>query len=228
MLSVIILDNHEPNVIRLTYENLWRELKDIEGSELLVADDWFKPLGAVKNPYVCLVEPDCLVSSGYFASMIGLWKKELKYQRRVAIFGSATGVNQFGNRFYGFALNTRWSRPLELKSGERLSTATWMAEPVRTKGSTAPYPVQIVYVPGALINTGMLRDLVLDGVVNQELARDLVKFSAKLCLHFWGTEGRIYINPNTTYVTTENYVNDLVETDAYTPDLISLFKREVI
>ena len=75
MLSVVILDSNEPNVIKLTYENLFKEIKQIPDAELLVSPDWFDALPAINNKYVCFVEADCLVSSGYFSSQIGLFQK---------------------------------------------------------------------------------------------------------------------------------------------------------
>mgnify|MGYP003450299095 FL=1 len=103
MLSVVILDDGEPNVIKLTYENLHKETKQIQDSELIVAKDWFDALSVIKNKYVCLVEPDCLVSSGYFSSQMGLFKKN-PYMRKLAMLSSATGVNNWANRVYGYKL----------------------------------------------------------------------------------------------------------------------------
>lgn len=63
MITVIIRHEGEDNVIKLTYENLWRELKDITGASLRVSPTWFGALEEVKTKFVCFVESDCLVLS---------------------------------------------------------------------------------------------------------------------------------------------------------------------
>lgn len=225
MLSVIILDNGESNVIQLTYENLYRELKDIEGSELIIAKDWFKPLFSVKNPYFCLVEPDCLVSSGYFSSMMGLIKKD-SYLRKMAVFGSATGVNSFGNRFFGYELKSEWAPPAK-DDNKKVSVKVRYIEPVRTAKSTVPYPVQMVYIPGAILRSSMVIPL-FEKQAEMFPFDDLLRFSSNLSLHFWSNGGRVHINPNMTYVTTENYVNDLGKTDQPSKEVLDSFQKESI
>ena len=95
MLTVVIRDGGEPRVTQLTYENLWKELKDIPNAELVVLKDWFSAVATTKNKYVSLVEPDCLVSSGYFASQLGLLKKD-PYFRKLAMLSSVTGLARKG------------------------------------------------------------------------------------------------------------------------------------
>jgi hypothetical protein len=72
MVSVVIRDNGEQSVIQYTFEKLYTELKDILGSELLVKKDW--EIAHIKNRFVCFVEPDCLVSEGYFKKQLELFE----------------------------------------------------------------------------------------------------------------------------------------------------------
>lgn len=213
MLTVIIQDSGEENVIKLTYQNLWRELKNITGAELLVGN-WIDELDNVKNNYVCFVEADCLVSSGYFSSQIGLFKKNPLF-RKLGILSSSTGVNNWANRFYGYKLGNNYSEGVI---------------PELTKKSTAVYPVQIGFVPGSIIRMTMLKQALQTlGIGNNPI--DLIKFSTELSLAFWqqGDGNRVHLNPNTTYVTTEDYVNDIgsfIPTN--NPNLTSMFKKESI
>lgn len=213
MLTVIIQDSGEENVIKLTYQNLWRELKNITGAELLVGN-WIDELDNVKNNYVCFVEADCLVSSGYFSSQIGLFKKNPLF-RKLGILSSSTGVNNWANRFYGYKLGNNYSEGVI---------------PELTKKSTAVYPVQIGFIPGSIIRMTMLKQALQTlGIGNNQI--DLIKFSTELSLAFWqqGDGNRVHLNPNTTYVTTEDYVNDIgsfIPTN--NPNLTSMFKKESI
>ena len=220
MVTVIIKNNGENNVIQLTWENLWRELKDIPDAELLVEDDWFKALGKVKNRYVCFVEADCLVNSGYFSSQMGLFEKD-PFLRKLAMLCSATAVNNWAVKFYGYELSIGYADGVV---------------PVTQKKSRTIYPVQIGYMPGAIIRVNTLKELLKTfKITNQD---DLVGLSTKLSLGFWAggigdkewsfSGNRVHINPNTTYVTTEDYVNDITKVDFDAGKLIELFSREKI
>lgn len=226
MISVIIQDNGEPNVVKFTYENIYKEIKDIEDSEIIVAPTWTEGIGRAKNKYVCLAEVDCLFSSGYFSSQLGLIKKN-PHLRRLGILGSAVGVNQFGNRFYGWSIGSALSSPTILEDGRELRVGYHTLEPVRIKKSNYIHPVQIVFVPGAVLRTSMLLDYLKDNRIVFE-NKDLVRMSSALCLKYWHGETIVNINPNATYVTTEKYVNDLSETEDVTEDIIKRFKRESI
>lgn len=221
MITVIIKDDGEPNVIKLTYENLYRELKDIPEAKLIVAKNWLEALPTVKTQYACFVEADCLVSSGYFASQLGLIQKN-SHLRKLAVFGSSIGVNTFANRFFGFETSGIWSEEVD-----GIATKNKYVVPVRVKKSSVPYPIQIAYIPGAILRTSMVVPQ-LAGMVFDEPIKDLVRFSSEISLAFWGGEGRVNINPNATYITTEKYVNDLSVTDRASDDLISMFRRESI
>jgi hypothetical protein len=210
MISVVIKDDGEPKVIELTYQNLWKELKDIKGAELLVSPNPLQELGNIKNKYICFVEADCLVSSGYFSSMIGLFRKN-PASRRSGMLASGIGVGHWGNRFYGYEV-------VKFKGESRSHV-----QPVKEKKSRYQYTVQIGYVPGAIINAKMLREL--EGL---ELDfSNLIRMSTDISLAFWrmGDGHSVSINPNTTYVTTEDYVNDLGSFDPNAGDLKELFKR---
>ena len=236
MLSVLIKDNHEPNVIKLTYENLWKELKDLE-SELIVTDDWISTvmgLEAGHENFVCLVEADCLVSSGYFSSQIGLFKKN-PFNRKLAVMSSSTAVNDSSNRIYGYSIGSNYSDGVI---------------PNRDKISNVPYAVQIGYMPGSVIRLRNLQSLFVDLgwrklergkvlKVGETWKSDLVYFSTQISLGFWrrgmgsgrsaGSSGnRVHLNPNATYVTTEDYVNDLGKFDPEAGDLVNMFAKEVI
>lgn len=215
MITVVIKDNDEPKVTQLTYENLWRELKDIPGAQLIISKDWFVSLKEKSvNKYICLVEADCLVSSGYFASQIGLLKKDA-YFRKLAILSAVTGVNNWANRFYGYKID---------KDHDKKVT------PIREKRSNAVDAVQIAYVPGSIIRVSMLKQIMKQPGFLKAADKDLVLFSTMLSLGFWrqGDGNRVHLNPNAVYVTTEGYVNDLGAFDVDADDLLEKFERESI
>lgn len=211
MITCVIKDDGEPRVIQLTYENLWRELKDVVGAELVVTEDWLSVVDKVKNNYICFVEADCLVSSGYFASQLGLFEKN-RHFRKLAALASATGVNNWANRVYGYSLGNNYSDGIV---------------PNLDKKSSQIYPVQIGYMPGAIVRVAMLKKT-LGGLKLD--TKDLVQFSTELSLAFWkqGDGNRVHINPNTTYVTTENYVNDVGKFEIDANGLLAKFEKESI
>lgn len=218
MLSVIIKDNNESNVTQFTFEHLYRELKDISGSELLIKSDW--DLKDIKNRLVCFVEPDCLVSEGYFKSQIAALKL---LSPKVVILTSSTAVKHWSNKIYGYSLSPSY--------GDSVI-------PHRKQKTSRPYPVQIGYIPGAIMRTGSLKRLFLPF----DADKDLVYYSSKISLHAWdsgitvdpkhpdgqlGTQ--IYINPQAVYATTEDYVNDIGNfQEAVEGKLMTLFTRESI
>jgi len=218
MLSIVILDSGEPNVIKLTYENLFREIKSIPDGELLVEKDWFNALDKIHNKYVCFVEPDCLVSGGYFASQMGLFNKS-GYTRKLAMMSSAIGINNWANRIYGFKLDS------DLADG---------IIPVKEKTSNSVHPVQMGFVPGSIIRVSMLRKALEELKITSYKDTNLVALSAEISLAFWkqGDGNRVHINPNSTYVTTEDYVGDIfnpsMKLKIDPSDLIKVFKRELI
>lgn len=206
LVSVIILDNGEPNVIQLTFENLYKELKDIQGSELLIKKDWFDIEG-IRNRYVCFVEADCLISPNYFKHQLEGFKKR-GYSRLTGVMSSATGVNQWENKIFGYKTDKG-------------------VMPSRNKKSSSPYPVQIAYIPGAIIRMTMLKTTIKS--IKVDTSKDLVYMSTELSLAFWKKGYRVIVNPFPTYVTTEDYVNDIgIFPIEVNEEVRSLFNRESI
>jgi len=215
VVSVIILNSGEPNVIQLTFENLYKELKDIYGSELLIRNKWFD-LEGIKNRYVCFVEADCLVEPGYFKSQLEKFQ-EKGYSRNMAIMSASTSINYWNNKIYGYQVNTD----------------SYGIYPNRAPKSRVPFTVEIAYIPGSIIRVSMLKT-VLKNFTHQ--TEDLVYLSSELSMAFWrksaesqGKGYRIYLNPRTSYLTTESYVNDLGKFDTRVNDnVMSLFAKESI
>lgn len=235
MLSVLILNNAESTVIDLTYQNLWKELKDIPEAELLVVDNWFDGVTKTKNKnlYVCFVEADCLVNSGYFSSQMGLFKKNPMF-KKIAMMSSSTGVNAWVNKFYGYKCDKAWGNPVEAGiegTIEKIAVTNRLVMPIRDKKSTAVYPVQVGYVPGSIIRKSMLSAAMKTIKPPRGWENDLVFLSTQLSLAFWGQGdgNRVHINPNATYVTTEDYVNDLGKFDPQVDTAVwDMFQKEMI
>ena len=56
MITVVIPETSEKNVIDLTYDNLSRESYP-NGHRVIVADDWLDGFKKCKTEYICFVEP---------------------------------------------------------------------------------------------------------------------------------------------------------------------------
>lgn len=215
MITVVIKDSGEDKVTQLTYENLWRELKDIPESEILILKNWSDGLEGIVNKYICFVEADCLVNSGYFTSQLGLLRKD-PYLRKLAMLSATTGVNNWANRFYGYEIDTEHDNKVT---------------PILHKRSGVVDAVQIGYFPGSIVRVNMLKkELKILQDFDKHTEQDLVTLSTKLSLAFWrrGDGNRVHINPNAVYVTTEDYVNDLGRFPAKADDLLEKFGRESI
>lgn len=217
MITVAIKDSKEPNVVQLTYENLFKELKDIPNADLCVVDDWFDAIARAnkhKNNYVCFVEADCLVNSGYFTSMMGLFKKN-PYFRKLGMLSSGIGVNNWANKFYGYSVGSVYSDGVI---------------PNRDKKSNTVYPIQVGFVPGAIIRVNMLEKALKELKAVNGIQEDLVVFSTALSFAIWrqGDGNRVHISPSTTYVSTEDYINDIAHFDPKPGSLVEKFKKESI
>lgn len=217
MITVAIKDNGEPKVVQMTYENLFKELKDIPGSDLCVVDDWFDAIPRAsrhKNNFICFVEADCLVNSGYFTSMMGLFKKN-PYFRKLGMLASGVGVNNWANKFYGYSIGSVYSDGVI---------------PNREKKSNSVYPVQIGFVPGAIIRVNMLDKALRDLKAVKGMQEDLVLFSTRVSFAIWqqGDGNRVHLSPGTTYVSTEDYINDIAHFDPHAGKLVEKFKKESI
>lgn len=206
MLSVIILRKDIPQVIQLTEENIMRELQTVVGAELMLEDSWLEGVKKVRNTYTCLLEPDCLVSSGYFSSMMGLFKNNIHF-KKLAMLSSATAVEQWFNRIFGYNLH---------------KNKRCMLEPVRKMQATSPYPIQVGWVPGAIIRTSALKDILPE----LEKPTDLKKFSLDVAMKFWNTSRMVYINPIATYCTTQKKAGQAMKCDPQIPKgPISVFQE---
>lgn len=214
MLTVVIDDSGEQRVTDFTYELLWRELKDIPKSELICLKDWEGYKGYGKNDYISFVEADCLVSSGYFTSQMGLFKKN-EHSRSLAMLSSCTSVVNWANRFYSYKVDTNHRN---------------IVTPTRNKASSSVYFVQVGYVPGSIIRMTALDRVLKKTDSIKELKGNLTRMSAELSLAFWreGESLRVGINPNATYLTTESYVNDLGDFNLNIDDLRKRFESEII
>lgn len=206
ILTVIIKDNGEPKVVKYTYTALWNELKGIPGVALIIADSWFQGLQKVnpKTKFVCFVEADCLVSSGYFESLLGLMNK-IEDHRHIAVLSPATAVRVWVNRIYGYGFHD--------KIGDSLV-------PRLDPKYAMPYPVQAAYIPGALIRLTMLQRYMEEHSLPRDIEVDLQRMSIMLSFGFWlqhvnnGIGERVYVSPNTVYATTEEYVNSIYDIDS--------------
>lgn len=220
-LTVVIPRSAEPTVIQLTQENLQRELETVNGSEILVVDTWGEGIAKCRTEFICLVEPDCLVNSGYFSSMIGLFKKN-PYYRQLGIMGASTGIDNWANKVYGYSFVREWSE----ESPEGIKTLLTDIRANKEKKSDAPYRAQMVFVPGAVIRMSMLKRVLKDFPFESYM-QDLVYFSTRMSMEFWYQNGHVSLNPNSTYVTTETYV-DLTESITFEveTDTLTKFAKE--
>lgn len=216
MLSVIVPNSTEATVVMLTLENLRRELVGLQGGyEVVLAANWQQGILRAKGDYVCLVESDCLVSGGYFSSNMGLFKKRGFY-RKLAMISSCTGLNDWGNRIYGYRMGQR----------EGNNPKQWRIAPDRTKRSTGLYEVQVGFVPGAIIRRGVFTDELLKELRNLNYPT-LVELSTRLSFHLWDTGRRVLMNPNTTYVSTDENLEKYRIFDPKIPDNASnIFAQE--
>lgn len=219
MVSVVIKTNGEANVVAYTFEKLYTELKDIPGSELLIKEEWNTK--DIRNRFVCFVEADCLVSEGYFKKQLEMFKS---LSPRVVMLSSTTAVKYWHNRIYGYHIID--------------STVI----PNRKQKANRAYPVQIAYIPGAIIRVSSYKKLMKNLKMPKNITNDLVYYSSLLSVNSWEKglsvddkhpEGQIgsqiHINPDVSYATTEDYVNDLADFERpLKPKLVRLFEKESI
>ncbi len=215
MFTVVLKHNGEENVIKLTYENIWKEIKNIPGAEIIVSNNWFNSLSKVKkNKFVCFVEADCLVNSGYFTSLVGYIKKNPQLGK-LGILSTSTAVNNWAVKFFGYNVGNNQSDGI-------------IPNKAKKETSLPFYTSQIAYIPGALIRVSMLKEVLDDVKVNASMEQDLVYLSTLLSLGFWRRNWMVYIAPNSTYCTTEDYVNDIGKFDHGAKDLVGKFVKESV
>lgn len=223
MLTCVIKRSAEPDIVQLTQKSIMNELWQIPGSEMLLEDSWTEGLRKVRTPYVCLVEPECVLSSGYIASNFGILKKLSTgvgpYKgggyTKLAMLASCLGVKTFDNRIYNYELKS-------VRDGQDLRY--YQIRPERNKRSSQPYDVQVAFVPGAIIRYASIKDDI-DSLPWD--VKNLIEMSTAVCFNLWNTGRRIKVNPNTTYVSGELYLEDPPKFKHNLPDHAgSLFARE--
>lgn len=222
MLSVVIKRNAEPSVVQLTAENLQKELSSLLGAEILLEDSWSAGVERARNDFVSVVEADCLVNSGYFSSLMGLFKKNPSY-RQLAMLSSGVGLNNWGNKIYGYSLELAWSDPIKIESS-KVQTSAWVAKPMRTSKSRSPYPVQVGFVPGAVIRRRALLDILSHASGDPLAIPHPTSLSMDVSRLFWESSRHIHVNPSTTYVTTEE-VDQEAPSDPVGDDLSEAFRK---
>lgn len=205
MLTVIIKRNAEPTVIQMTQENIIKDLRMVNGSEMLLEDTWVEGLRKVRTPYVCLLEADCILSANYIASNVGLMKKTTKSPKgggynKLAMIASCVGVSDYANRIYSYKLEMGpW------RTGGAAQVKSWEIKPSRDKRNMSLYHVQVGFVPGAIIRMSAI-DKDIENILWDK--KNLVEMSTAISFHFWNTGRRIQVNPNTTYVSSVDYLEE--------------------
>lgn len=213
MLTVILMDNGEANVVAMTYEDVEKQLASIPSTELVVTSNPLRALTKVTTPLVCFLEADCLLSAKYFSYLINHVRQDKS--RRITVDSSVTAVSRWDNKFYGYTTET-------IIFGNQ----EWpVASPQKEFKSHSPYPVQMAYIPGALIRLNSLQKAIEEIGFDTS---DLVKLSVDLSLYFWRNNGRVYLNPKVTYVTTEEYVGLNSKFDPMAEDLLKIFEGQSI
>lgn len=232
MISVIIKRSDEPKVIQMTQADLVKQLSSLAGAEIILEDTWSEGLKRVRTPYVSLVEPDCVFSSSYYSSNVGLMKKAHEktdphkwgggggYQK-LAMIASCLGVRDFGNRIYNFELGQVQDINVNKVTGK-----AWHIVPTRTKLNMKLYHVQVGFVPGAVIRMSAIKDIIEDELWDGD---DLVKLSTAVSFYLWDTGRRIQLNPNTTYVSTDMNLEKPPLFETKIPDKVkNIFHQEGI
>lgn len=201
MITVIIRNSSEQTVIDMTMDDITRQLSSISGAEIMIEDSWTEGLRKVRTPMVCLVEADCVLSAGYMASNVGLLNKHISKggkgggYNRLAMVGSCIGVKRFDNRIYHYNM--------QKITDENLSY--YQVRPVIIKPSSTLYQPQVAFVPGAIMR---MRSLAKDIDTLPWDIPNLVEMSTRVSFHLWQTNRFIETNPNTTYVSGEDYLED--------------------
>jgi len=227
MISVVIKRTDEPKVIQMTQADLTRQLRDINGAEIILEDTWMEGLRKVRTPFVSLVEPDCVFSANYFSSNVNLLKKKNNGKSggdiKVAMISSCLGIRDYGNRIYHYELK-QVNEQLSLHPN--ISMKEWSLQPCKDKRFTKLYLAQVGFVPGAIIRMHSIKEIIDDELWE---SKDLVKLSTALSFYLWNTNRRIQVNPNTTYVSLANGLEKPSLFDFKVPDKVAnMFQTEYI
>lgn len=226
MLTIVIKRNDEPTVIHLTQHTIMKELTMIADAEMILADSWTEGLKKVRTPYVCLVEADCTLSSSYLTSNYGLMKKK-SYgpgtlgggANRTAMLASCLGIKKFDNRIYNYRVELT-------KSSDWSKMKSYQVRPYREKNNMKCYPVQIGFLPGAILRYSSIKQSIDKIKWDQP---NLVKLSADLSFWLWDTNRRVELNPNTTYVSNQEYLEDPPQYHVVVPDKVkNIFHQEAL
>ncbi len=205
MITLIVRRDSEPRVIQMTQESVMRELSSINGAEMLLEDTWLEGLKKVRTMFVCLLEADCVLSANYLGSNYGLMRKMLSPMQeggnaKTAMMASCVGAKRFDKRIYHYELKLH-TDVISLDN----AVTSWQVKPVTKKNHTKPYEAQIGFVPGAILRYNSIKDTI--DSINWD-QNDLVKLSTDLSFHLWDTNRRIRVNPNTTYVSSQEYLEE--------------------
>lgn len=213
MITVIVKRNTEPTVIQLTEENIMRELESIPGCELLLEESWAVGLKRVRTQFVCLVEADHVMSPGFLALNFERLMRGTRTNAKkgggytkLAMLSSKIGIKRFDHCIYNYEFHE----------------PRWDIHPVLNHQHEELYPVQIGFVPGSLIR--------MSAIKGANLPWDdpnLIAMSAAVSLHFWATNRRVELNPETTYVSNQNYLEQPINSKYHIPSGVKLiFERE--
>ena len=226
MVTVIIKRTDEPKVIQMTQADLARQLNDVSGAEIILADTWTEGLSQVRTPYVSIVEPDCVFSANYYSSNVNILKKTLSKNggfTKISLIASCLGVRDFGNRVYHYEIG-KVKEDVDVKSNT--SILHWGLKPVKDKRGKYPYQAQVAFIPGAVIRMAAIKDLLGDPIWED---KNMQKLSASICLRLWDTQRRVQVNPNTTYVSSDmNLENPWIMDFKVPVKAANLFQHELI
>lgn len=228
MITVVIRRTEEPKVIQMTQSDLVKQLGSINGAEIILEDTWSEGLKKVRTPYVSLVEPDCVFSSSYYSSNYGLiakahaktgqYKDWQRYgggggYQKLAMVASCLGIKDFNNRIYNFELD-------KVNDGEtnKVKLKGWHIVPSKRKLDLKLYHVQVGFVPGAVIRMSAIKDIIEDKMWEDS---DLVRLSTALSFYFWDTGRAVQLNPNTTYVSSDDNLEKPPLFDTKVPDKVA-------
>lgn len=215
MITILLLDNGERSVVQMTYKDIWREIKDIPGAKIIVTDNWVEEIAKLGTKYTCIVEADCLLSSGYFNSLLGFIKKNDMELNKMAVMSSTTAVKNWAVRLYGFSIGNDYLDKIIPNNQKKDISRSF-------------YTVQIGYIPGAILRTKFLKQVAEIVHPQSSWQNDMVFLSAQLSIGFWEKNWMVYIAPAVAYCTTEDYVNDIANFDLNNLEILSKFRRESV
>jgi hypothetical protein len=177
LLSVILPQARETE---LTAEWCLKELKGVK-HEIIVADTWADGYAESSGEFVSFLEKDCVLSKGYFKELLKVFGDKPSY-RKLAMVTPVLGANSWDTKVYGYVLSPT------------------SVIPSRIKSSAETYLIQIGFIPGALIRRSALGFIAPEG-------EDPMLESVNLSILFWNHGQRIALNPDVTYVSTDNLLD---------------------